>query len=92
MLLAHLVLFGFIYPGDPLPAPDWVMNDLRRRLDDELTQPPTREKLCRGTLLSREQYLVDTRERGYADARQLPHGSMTAAEIARWTAAIESER
>lgn len=92
VLFANLVLYGFIYPGDPAPAPSWVTDELRGRLDDETALPPTRERLCRGTLLSREQYLVDTLERGYADARQIPHGSMTATEIARWTEAIDSGR
>ena len=34
-----------------------------RSLEDELTHTPTRDKVCRGTILSREQYLVDTLER-----------------------------
>jgi hypothetical protein len=42
----------------------------------------------RGTLLSRAQYLADTEEWGYRDARLLPEGALTADEIARWTAPV----
>ena len=92
ILLVNLVLFGFIYPGEPQPFPGWVMDELRRRLDDELAREPTRDKVCRGTIVSREQYLVDTLERGYVDGRQQPHGTMTAEEIRQWTAAITSRK
>jgi hypothetical protein len=92
ILFLNLVLFGFVYPGDPKPFPDWVMDDLLRRLTEELAQEPTRDKVCRGTIISREQYLVDTLERGYVDGRQQPHGTMTAEEIRQWTAAITSRK
>ncbi len=92
ILFLNLVLFGFIYPGDPKPFPDWVMAELLRRLHEELAQEPTRDKVCRGTIVSREQYLVDTLERGYVDGRELPHGSMSAEEIRQWTAAISSRK
>ena len=44
--------------------------------------------MCDGTVLSREQYLVDIAARGYVDGRLAPRGEMTAADIAHWTAAI----
>lgn len=88
ILLLNLVLYDFVYPGDPPAAPDWVMADLRMRLDEEAARPPSREKVCNGPVISREQYLVDTLERGYHDGRQLPYGNMTAEEIRDWTAAI----
>jgi hypothetical protein len=40
--------------------------------------------------LSREQYLVDLRQWGYADARLGPAGAMTPAEVRHWTEAIET--
>jgi hypothetical protein len=43
---------------------------------------------CRGTLLSREQYLPDV-ARGWRDARLPPMGTMSPEEIELWTAAIE---
>ena len=87
VLLSHLVLFGFIYPGERLVIPDAVMDHLLRRLDRERAGAED-ARVCDGTLLSRQQYLVDVTERGYADGRLAPRGEMTAAEIAHWTAAI----
>jgi hypothetical protein len=88
ILLQNLVLYGFVYPGAVSPAPKWVMDSLLRRLTDEATDPPADEHLCRGTLISREQYLVDILDWGYADARMQPRGPMSATEIAHWTDAI----
>jgi hypothetical protein len=88
VLLSHLVLFGFIYPSDRRRVPDWVMHDLMRRLEVSLGAPAARRRICRGTLLSRQQYLVDVNRWGYADARGLPDNPMTDGEIDNWTAAI----
>jgi hypothetical protein len=88
VLLSHLVLFGFIYPGERAVIPDAVMANLLRRLDWERAWPAEDTRMCDGTLLSRQQYLDDVTERGYGDGRLAPRGDMTAAEIAHWTAAI----
>jgi hypothetical protein len=88
VLLLNLVLFGFVYPGEESPAPRWVMDTLLARLDSEIDAPPRDERMCRGTLISREQYLVDITEWGYSDARMQPRGPMSASEIAHWTEAI----
>jgi hypothetical protein len=44
--------------------------------------------LCQGTLVSREQHLVDLRERAYADARVPPFGRVASEQIAPWADAI----
>jgi hypothetical protein len=88
VLLAHLVLFGFIFPGERARIPAWVLRTLQARLEAELDSRAPAECLCQGTLLSREQYLVDVECKGYVDAREAPRGTMTPQEIARWTAAI----
>jgi hypothetical protein len=88
VLLFNLVLFGFVYPGEEPPAPRWVMDTLLARLDKDIDSPPRDERICRGTLISREQYLVDITEWGYSDARMQPRGPMSATEIAHWTEAI----
>src|SRR5690349_16380730 len=36
VLLANLVLFGFVYPGEESPAPRWVMDTLLARLDKDI--------------------------------------------------------
>jgi hypothetical protein len=89
VLLAHLVLFGFIYPGERDRVPAWVMRALTRRLQDDLTSEAGAAGVCRGTLLSREQYLVDLERLGYADGRLLsPEVHMSPEDIAHWTRAI----
>lgn len=91
LLFGELILFGFIYPGerDRIPAP--FIRQLAERLAAESAPEPGAEKLCRGTLISREQYLHDIRFKGYRDARLAPQGPMTAEEIAAWTAAIAKQ-
>ena len=80
VLLAHLVLFGFIYPGERDVVPAWVMRELLARLDPELDAPVPGEMVCQGTLLSRYQYRIDLDEWGYRDGRVQPNGRMTPQE------------
>ena len=47
------------------------------------------QRLCRGPIISREQYLIDIEQWGYSDARLPPHGNMQPEEIALWTKAIK---
>jgi hypothetical protein len=88
VLYSHLILFGFIYPAERGRIPDWVMVELANRLDGELGAPAPGSRVCRGTLLSRAQYLIDVGERGYTDGRLRPHGNMTQEQVAIWTADI----
>ena len=88
VLLAHVILFGFMYPSDRSRVPEWVVEELTRRLLDETNQHDAKEKICYGTILSRQQYLIDVTERGYRDARLKPIGNMSAEEIEQWTAGI----
>jgi hypothetical protein len=86
VLLAHLLLFLFTYPDATDLVPEWVLDDLWMR---RAAAPAIADRVCRGTLLSRAQYLVDVHGWGYADARLPPHGHMTEEEVATWTAAVE---
>jgi hypothetical protein len=91
VLLAHLTLLRFIYPDDARLVPPWVMHELMDRARREVDAPVGArdgERLCNGTLLSREQFLTDIRQWGYRDARQEPLGKMRTSEIDVWTAAI----
>ena len=90
VLLSHLILFGFIYPCDRAAVPEAVMSHLLRRLDRDRFWPAEDARVCDGTLLSRQQYLLDINERGYADGRLTPRGEMSTAEIANWTSAIST--
>jgi hypothetical protein len=91
VLLAHLVLFGFVYPSERDRVPADVMHDLLNRLQCEVLEPAGRERVCRGTLVSRAQYLVDVGSWGFGDARLKPEGRMSAEDVAEWTRAIEGE-
>ena len=88
VLLFNLVLFGFVYPSERTRIPRHVMETLLARLAEELDVDAPGDKVCQGTVVSRQQYLVDVGEWDYLDARLQPRGNMTAQEIADWTAAI----
>jgi hypothetical protein len=90
ILFAHLTLFGFIYPSERRRIPDAVMRECMRLLDHEMRHTSAR-RICRGTLTSRAQYLVDLELWGYEDARLAPHGSMSEEEASIWTAAIDAD-
>jgi hypothetical protein len=90
VLLSHLILFGYIYPGERARIPAAVMEELMPRLRGEAnTAGP--DRLCRGTLLSRQQYLVDVQEWGFRDARLEERVQMNEKDIADWTDAIAKE-
>ena len=86
VLLGHLVFFSFVFPRERERVPAWVTDELLARLAQArgAEEPP----VCNGTLLSREQYIVDVTERGYADARVAPFGSVATEDIRLWTDAI----
>ena len=90
VLLSHLVLFGYIYPSERDKIPNAIMSDLIARLQSEKCTPGA-HRICRGTLLSRKQYLLDIRERGFRDARLQARVYMSAKDIAHWTRAIAKE-
>lgn len=91
ILLSHLVLFGFVYPGHRDLVPSWVMDELLEHLRHETHAPPSENGICFGTLLSREQYLMDIEQWGCQDARLVPVGNMTAKDTAIWTEAIQDK-
>ena len=91
VLLAHLSLFGFVYPSERTRIPTGVMTDLIDRLTRELRAPAPARRVCQGTLLSREQYLTDVGAWGFEDARLTVAASMTAEEVAHWTRAIDRD-
>lgn len=93
VLLAHLSLFGFIYPGERHRIPRWVMQALLDRMAAEIAQPPAHDPhVCAGTLLSREQYLHDVERLGYIDGRLTPVSTMTPDDVVIWTEAIPSRQ
>ena len=86
--LAHLILFRYVYPSERHRIPSWLIRDLT--LADARNFRGRR--VCRGTYLSRAQYLVDVEQWGYADARLPPFGDMAPRHLQLWTDAIDAER
>jgi hypothetical protein len=86
LLLSQLVLFGYIFPSERDRVPASVIGDLMNRMANE--SGPQTTRVCRGTLVSRQQYLRDIEERGFVDARLEDRVGMTREDIARWTEAI----
>jgi len=90
VLLGHVIFFGYIYPRHRDRVPPSVVDQLTQAVRDE---PPVEDRLCRGTSLSRQQYLTDVHQRGYHDARRIEHGgNLTDDDIQRWTAAIDTAK
>jgi len=71
ILFGHLISFRFSFPSDREQIPSWVMKELTARLAATEDQPAASDRVCRGTLLSRQQYLAEVNEHGYRDAREL---------------------
>jgi len=92
VLFSHLCLFGFIYPSERNRIPAWVMSGLMGRLDHEMRTPVPTERIAQGTLVSRQQYLVDVERWGFRDARLTQSSPMTHSEVAQWTREIERSR
>ena len=87
VLAAHLLLFHFAYSDADQLMPRAVLDEVLA----DLSPPATEEtRVCYATLLSREQYLADVAQLGYADAR-IERGHMSADALAIWTAAIDEE-
>jgi len=86
ILLAHVIMFGFVFPSARSKVPEWVLQDLLQRLQGEGTADAD-DPACYGTLLSWSQYLGDVLGGSFRDARIRPFGTMSAEEVARWTSA-----
>jgi hypothetical protein len=88
VLRTYLILFRYAYPSEASRLPAW----LDAALEAASAAGATDERVCRGTFLSRAQFLVDVDEWGYADARLAPFGSMSDREWLIWTNAIDTKR
>lgn len=87
VLLAHLLLFGFIYPDQADAIPADLMESLWRASRNE----PVLPELCRGPLLSRASYLLDVGRWGWHDARFTSPSRFSGERLARWRETIEGE-
>ena len=90
LLLSHMILFTFIYPGETARLPQPLFRELLDRYDTPAEPTAEGEKICQGTLLTRSQYLVDIGKWGFRDARLAPLGNLRGEDLAYWTWAIDN--
>jgi hypothetical protein len=70
VLLAHVVLFDYVFPGRRALLPDRLRRELMSRATDGwASSDPDGADLCYGTFLSRHQYVTDVTEGPFTDAR-----------------------
>jgi len=92
VLLAQLTIFLFSFPSARDRVPSWVWEYLLSDLERARRAPLGDDaRICRGTLLSREQFL-EAVARGYRDARLPPEGRMRAEDVLLWTRAAQEDR
>ena len=80
VLLAHLILFGYVYPSQQDCIPAWVLKRVQETVANEKPPPG---KVCRGPFIAQKSYTTDIREWGMIDARLKPLGPLTPDEVAQ---------
>ena len=93
VLFSHLQLFAFVYPEERHKVPQWVWQTLMKRLEQRLMTPPSsiEKRLCRGPLISWNQFMVPIQSWGYKDARLMPLGNLNQKHIAEFTETMHHE-
>jgi hypothetical protein len=71
LLLWHLILFDFVYPGDSRYLPKDLMVQLFEERRQEWSKPGKKPKISRGPLLDPFLFTVDINDWGYEDPRNL---------------------
>jgi hypothetical protein len=77
VLYNYLILFGYIYPNQRHLIPVDLMKELTDRLQNEI-QTSESGPLCRGTLFSTTDYLIDVTQWGYIDPRTITVSNQSA--------------
>jgi hypothetical protein len=66
LLLAHLILFQFVYPADFHEIiPKWLFDELMDRANGQYDLPPAVVSVCRGPMIDNTQYSIDVKEWNY---------------------------
>ncbi|HRO43433.1 MAG TPA: nucleotidyltransferase [Flavipsychrobacter sp.] len=66
LLLAHIILFQFVYPTDFHDIiPKWLFDELVSRANDQYELPSQVERVCRGPIIDNTQYSVDVKQWDY---------------------------
>jgi hypothetical protein len=77
VLLAHIALYRFVYPSARSRVPDWLLDELCRRTVAQLREGDAEGAICRGRLISPQQYRHDYEVWGMAPRRAEPEGDPT---------------
>lgn len=78
VLLAHLVLFQYCYPSERENVPLWVLDSLQKKIRRERALGNAKERICRGPILSRAQYVSDLDGGGFTAPERPPVGAIMA--------------
>ena len=89
VLLSHLVLFGFIYPGERSLIPSSLMKDLDQPLAGGARRADARQQGLPGHAALASAVSRGLRRVGLRGCALTPRGSMTEEQIAAWTAGID---
>ena len=91
VLLAHMTLFGFVYPGEKDRIPAKYLKQLTDRLMQETDSPASDLRVYNGTLLSHSQYKPDIADRSFQDGRLQPFGFMTPRDVINATISLDDQ-
>jgi hypothetical protein len=92
VLLAHVILYDFIYPSDRERVPDWVRAELLgRAAEGSVDSAVIEDRVCFGTVLSRAQYMPDVEAWGYRDGRLRPYGLLSESDVEHETNRMRKE-
>ncbi|WP_437827704.1 hypothetical protein [Sorangium sp. So ce1153] len=72
VLLAHLTLYRFVYPGARSRVPAWLVEELCRRTLEQSRAGDAPLRVCRGNLISRRQYTHDYEKLGLVASPAAP--------------------
>lgn len=70
LLMVHVLYFLFVYPSERNVIPRWVIERLVVKLEDRVSHPPTKDKITRGLLLSKD-YQVGVAQWGFKPITEL---------------------
>ena len=66
ILFSVILNFRFVYPSERNLVPNWLIRELTDRITYQLKNPTPIDKICRGPLISRTQYIYDIENGGFS--------------------------
>ncbi len=70
IIAGHILTFLFVYPSERLVIPPWVIEKLIKKIQERLSHPPTKDRITRGLLLSKD-YAIGVSKWGFTPIREL---------------------